>query len=105
MIEYTSIPRPPFVRADRRHRQRTRRSSTWRAAEYATQAESTANLLVGLLDADASFISYVAEWSQSGRSVLTVAATNVLHAVNAIAIGVGLGSAHGANEAEEISAA
>jgi hypothetical protein len=49
-------------------------------------------LLADLLDlnVDASSISYVAGWSKADPSVLTAAASNVLHAVNTIAAGIGL---------------
>jgi hypothetical protein len=49
-------------------------------------------LLADLLDlnVDASSISYVAGWSKADPSVLTAAASNVLHAVNIIAAGIGL---------------
>jgi hypothetical protein len=47
-----------------------------------------ANLLG--LDTDASSISYVAGWSHTHPTVLAVAATNVLRAVNTIAAGLGL---------------
>jgi antirestriction protein ArdC len=57
-----------------------------------TEAESTAYVLANLLDldVDASSISYVAGWSHADPAVLTAAATNVLHAVNTIAAGLGL---------------
>jgi hypothetical protein len=42
------------------------------------------------LNVDASSISYVAGWSKADPSVLTTAASNVLHAVNTIAAGIGL---------------
>jgi hypothetical protein len=35
-------------------------------------------------------ISYIAGWTQADPSVRTQAATNVLHAVNAVAAGIGL---------------
>jgi hypothetical protein len=49
-------------------------------------------LLADLLDlnVDASSISYVAGWSKADPSVLTAAASNMLHAVNTIAAGIGL---------------
>jgi hypothetical protein len=49
-------------------------------------------LLADLLDlnVDASSISYVAGSSKADPSVLTAAASNVLHAVNIIAAGIGL---------------
>jgi antirestriction protein ArdC len=60
-----------------------------------TEAESTAYVLANLLcvDVDASSISYVAGWSKSDPTVLTNAATNVLYAVNTIAVGLGLDDA------------
>jgi hypothetical protein len=49
-------------------------------------------LLADVLDlnVDASSISYVAGWSKADPSVLTAAASNMLHAVNTIAAGIGL---------------
>jgi hypothetical protein len=57
-----------------------------------TEAESTAYVLANLLglDTDASPISYVAGWSHSDPTVLAVAATNVLRAVDTVAAGLGL---------------
>jgi len=57
-----------------------------------TEAESTAYVLANLLglDVDASSISYVAGWSHADPAVLSAAAANVLRAVNAIAVGLGL---------------
>jgi len=56
-----------------------------------TEAELTAYVLANLLgvDANASSISYVAGWSHADPTVLTAAASNVLHAVNTIAAGLG----------------
>jgi antirestriction protein ArdC len=60
-----------------------------------TEAESAAYVLANLLcvDVDASSIRYVAGWSKADPTVLTNAATNVLHAVNTIAAGLGLDDA------------
>ena len=60
-----------------------------------TEAESVAYVLANLLglDVDASSISYVAGWSHADPTVLTIAATNVLRAVNTIASGLGLNDA------------
>jgi antirestriction protein ArdC len=57
-----------------------------------TEAESTAYVLANLLglDTDASSISYIAGWSRTDPAILAAAATNVLHAVNTIAAGLGL---------------
>ena len=57
-----------------------------------TEAESTAYVLAGVLgmDADASSVSYIAGWARADRDVVTVAATNVLRAVNTIAAALGL---------------
>jgi antirestriction protein ArdC len=65
-----------------------------------TEAESTAYVVANLLDldVDASSISYVAGWSHADPAVLTAAATNVLHAVNTIAAGLGLDDQDADNE-------
>jgi hypothetical protein len=57
-----------------------------------TEAESTAYVPANLLDldVDASSISYIAGWSKAEPTLLTNAATNVLHAVNTVAAGIGL---------------
>jgi hypothetical protein len=55
------------------------------------------------LDADASSISYIAGWSHADRTVLTQAATNVLHAVNTIRAGIGLDDDTEDDESEEIA--
>jgi antirestriction protein ArdC len=73
-----------------------------------TEAESTAYVLANLLglDINASSISYVAGWSHSDPTVFTAAASNVLHAVNTIAEGLGLDNLDGADQpADNVSAA
>jgi hypothetical protein len=73
-----------------------------------TEAESTAYVLAHLLglDVDASSISYIAGWSHADASILTAAGTNVLHAVNTIAEGLGLDNAEDADQpGDQISAA
>ncbi len=60
-----------------------------RAISRGTGKSRVLATLLGL-DVDASSITYVARWSQSDQSVLSGAATNLLHAVNTIAAGLGL---------------
>jgi hypothetical protein len=72
-----------------------------------TEAESTAYVLANLLglDVDASSISYIAGWSRSDPTALTATASNVLHAVNTIAAGLGLDADRADEPAEATSAA
>jgi hypothetical protein len=64
-----------------------------------------AYVLSNLLDlhVDASSISYIAGWSKADRSVLTAAASNVLHAVNIIAAGLGLDDAEEQADAAHVA--
>jgi Zn-dependent peptidase ImmA (M78 family) len=72
-----------------------------------TEAESTAYVLANRLglDVDASSISYMAGWSRSDPTALTATASNVLHAVNTIAAGLGLDADRADEPAEATSAA
>lgn len=71
-----------------------------------TEAESTAYVLANLLglDVDASSISHMAGWSRSEPTALTATASNVLHAVNTIAAGLGLDADRADEPAEATSA-
>lgn len=57
-----------------------------------TEAESTAYVLTALLGmpTDASSIPYITGWSRAHPDLIRKAASNVLHAVNTIAAGIGL---------------
>jgi hypothetical protein len=57
-----------------------------------TEAESVAYVPANLLglNTDASSINYIAGWSLPEPAILTADTTNVLHAVNTIAAGIGL---------------